>query len=118
MPNFTVGQTLLYTLMGLPAQVTKVHAEHHQVDLRLEDGREYQGVFYQYLQEMPKAPRPTSDVPPPATPAEPERPKYSNENDAPLTEANLSETRPDLPTRPYNDTYEDDDPSPPKRRGR
>jgi hypothetical protein len=61
MATFVVGGRYLYTLLGLPATLTAVFGEHHQVHLRLDDGREFQGVWFHHLQDLPAA-GPTSDA--------------------------------------------------------
>lgn len=104
MATFHVGTRYQYTLLGLAGTVTAVFGDHHQVNMRLDDGREVQGVWFHHLQDLPKAPKPaaaihdsvgpTSDPPKPAPPVvEPARlakrpsPRYLPAEDAPEAEA-------------------------------
>jgi hypothetical protein len=77
MATFLKGGRYLYTLLGLPATLTEVFGNYHQVNLRLDDGREFQGVWFHHLQDLPPVPKapkavapihdsvgPTSDPPP------------------------------------------------------
>lgn len=71
---FNVGTRYLHVRLGLECTVTAYYGDQHRVDVVMDDGREFQGVPFDLLQDLPKAPKPVVAPPPPPPPPPVEEP--------------------------------------------
>lgn len=66
MATFHVGGRYLHLTLGIPVTVTAYFGDQHCVNVRADDGREFQTVRFDQLRDLPTVPKaPAAAAPPP-----------------------------------------------------